>query len=161
MTASDSQNLEAFLPVYDVVPEEWEDARPFLVEQLRKISTAVNNREIGFFLDVELASGKSFIPGVVNLNDIGESQIFRTILRKVVVFPGLAIGVNTQAHGLLIDSQFTLIQLFGSATDAVAFTGEPIPNGGDTITYDATNIIITVASAYTRAVAVIEYMQEL
>jgi hypothetical protein len=42
-----------------------------------------------------------------------------------------------------------------AATNATAMTGEPIPNGSDTISYDATNIIITVAAAYTRAWAVI------
>jgi len=153
-----SQDFESYVPVYDAVPEKWEDARPFIVEQLRKITNAVNIREIGWFLDEELLSGKAFIPGK---NTGGTSQQFRSILRKVIVFPGLVAGVNTQAHGLTVNANFTLIQLFGAATDAVAFTGEPIPNGADTISYDATNIIITVAAAYTRAYAVIEYIEEL
>ena len=152
---SDNQHLESFVPVYDAVPEKWEDAKPFIVEQLKRISNAVNIREIGWFLDEELLSGKSFIPSPGQLDVAGTSQTFRTILRKVITFPGLTIGVNTQPHDIMIDANFSLIQLFAAATDAVAFTGEPIPNGVDTITYDATNIIITVAAAYTRAWAVI------
>ncbi len=159
--STDSQVLESYVPVYDVAPEDWEQGRPFIVEQLKKLANAVNVREIGFFLDEELLSGKSFIPGSNNVIDGGSSQTFRTILRKVITFPGLTVGVNTQPHGLTVDANFSLIQLFGAATDAVAFTGEPLPNGADTITYDATNIIITVAAAYTRAWAVIEYIQEL
>ena len=52
MPRLDSQTLESYVPVYDVVPEKWEEARPFLVEQLKKISEGVNTREIGFFLAV-------------------------------------------------------------------------------------------------------------
>ncbi|CAB4133774.1 hypothetical protein UFOVP264_15 [uncultured Caudovirales phage] len=158
---SDAQQLESFVPVYDAVPEKWEDARPFLVEQLKRITNAVNIREIGWFLDEELLSGKAFIPGAGQPDNAGTSQTFRTILRKVVTFPGLTVGVNTQPHGITVDANFSLIQLFGAATDAVAFTGEPIPNGADTISYDATNIIITVAAAYTRAWACIEFIEEL
>ncbi len=161
MDFSDAQQLESFVPVYDTVPEKWEDARPFLVEQLKRISNAVNIREIGWFIDEELLSGKSFIPGLSITEDGGSSQQFRTILRKVIVFDGLAVGVNTQPHEIEIDSDFSLIQLYGAATDAATLTGEPIPNGADTISYDVNNIIITVAAAYTRAWAVIEYIQEL
>ena len=158
---SENQQFESFVPVYDAVPDKWEDARPFIVEQLKRISNAVNIREIGWFLDEELLSGKSFIPGAENLDNLSTSQVFRQVFRKVITFPGLAIGVNMQPHGINIDENFSLIQLFGSATDAITFTGEPIPNGLDTITYDATNIIITVSAAYTRCWAVIEYLQEL
>jgi hypothetical protein len=158
---SDNQQLESFVPVYDVVPEKWDDARPFIVEQLKRIANAVNIREIGWFLDEELLSGKSFIPSPGQLDEAGTSQTFRTILRKVIEFPGLTVGANMQPHQITVDANFSLIQLFAAATDAVSFTGEPIPNGTDTITYDVTNIIINVSAAYTRAWAVIEYIQEL
>lgn len=157
----DSQTFESYVPVYDTVPEKWEDARPFLVEQLKKISNGVNIREIGWYLDEELLSGKAYIPSVDQLAAGETSQQYRQIFRKVIVFPSLIAGVNTQPHGITIDGNFTLIQLFASATDAVAFTGEPVPNGADTLSYDATNIYITTALAYTRGVAVIEYLLEL
>jgi len=158
MNPLDSQTFESYLPVYDAIPDKWEDARAFIVEQFKKISNAVNVREIGFFLDEELLSGKAFIPGTISG---GTSQQFRTILRKVIEFPGLSVGVNTQPHGLFVDANFSLMQLYAAATNATAMTGQPIPNGSDTIIYDATNIIITVAASYTRAWAVIEYIQEL
>ena len=157
----DSQILESYVPVYDVVPEKWEDARPFIVEQLKKVSNAVNIREIGWFLDEELLSGKAFIPGTNDVLDGGTSQQYRQILRKVIEFPGLVPGVNVQPHGIIVDANFSLIQLFAAATNATTLTGEPIPNGADTITYNAVNIIITVGAAYTRAWAVIEYIMEL
>ncbi len=157
----DSQQLESYVPVYDVAPQDWEQARPFIVEQLKKLATAINIREIGWMLDEEVLTGKAFIPGLNNVLASGTSQQYRTILRRVIVFPSLNVGVNTQPHGLTIDANFSLIQLYAGATDAATLTGEPIPNGADTLSYDVTNIIITVAKAYTRAFATIEFIQEL
>jgi len=148
-----SQIFESYVPVYDSVPEKWEEARQFLVEHLKKISNAVNVREIGWMLDEELITGKQFIPGV------NDNQQFRTVLRKVVDFSPLAIGTTSLAHGVVVDANFSLINLFASATNAGALTGNPInqPN----ITYDATNINVTSAAAYTRCYAVFEYITEL
>jgi hypothetical protein len=160
-TPLDSQNFESYIPVYDAIPAKWEDAKPFVVEQLKRLANGINIREIGWFLDQELLSGKAFIPGSNNALDGGSSQQFRTILRKVIPFPSLTIGLNQQPHGITVDASFSLMQLYAAATNATALTGEPIPNGSDTITYDATNINITVSAAYTRAWAVIEYIQEL
>ncbi len=159
----DSQNLESFLPVYDTVPEKWEEGRQFLVEQLKKISNAVNVREIGYFLDEEVLTGQQFIPGAPSAPTAPNSTPlqFRSIFRIVVDFSPLIVGANTRPHGVTIDARFTLMHLYAAATNAGALTGEPIPNGADTISYDATNIIITVAAAYTRCFAVMEFIQEL
>ena len=157
---SSNEIFESYVPVYDAVPDTWESARPFIVEQLKRMANAVNIREIGWLLDEELLSGKSFIPGSSNLDNGATNQLFRAVFRKVIVFPGLVAGVNTQPHSIAVNSNFSLIQLYGAATNVTALTGTPIPNGADTITYDATNIIITVAAAYTRAWAIIEFLQE-
>jgi hypothetical protein len=156
----DSQNLESYVPVYDAIPEKWDDAKPFIVEQLKKISNAVNIREIGWFLDQELLSGKAFIPGSTSMADLNTSQVFRQVLRKVIIFPGLTIGANTQLHGITVDANFTLVQLYAGATNSTSLIGEPIPNGADTISYTSTSIIITTAAAYDRCYATIEYLQE-
>jgi len=154
MTTSINEQFESYLPVYDYMPEKWEDARKPLVEHLKKISNAVNIREIGWFLDQEVLTGQQFIPGTTTNN-----QDFRSILRVVVDFGAIGIGVTSKPHGVLVDANFSLIDLWGSATNAVAFTGNPInqPN----ITYDATNINITSAAAYTRVFAFMLYIQEL
>ncbi len=161
MTPSDNQIFESYVPVYDAVPEKWDDARAFIVEQLKRISTAINIREIGWFLDEELLSGKAFIPGTASIGASQTSQQYRSILRKVIEFPGLTVGANSQAHGININDSFSLMQLYAGATNSMALTGEPIPNGADTIDYDATNININVAAPYDRCWAVIEYIQEL
>lgn len=157
----DSQTLESYVPVYDVMPEKWEDARGVIAEQLKKITNSLNVKDIGYYLDEELLSGKSFIPGQNIITNEGTSQQFRSILRKVIEFPGLVVGLNSQPHGISVTADFSLIELYASGTNSTTMTGTAIPNGTDTITYDATNINIMVSAPYDRAWAVIEYIQEL
>lgn len=158
MTSPSSQTFESYVPVYDAIPDDWDEAKPFLVEQLKEHANAINIREIGWFLDEELLSGKQFIPSA---NVSGNSDQYRTIFRKVIDCSPLAPGVNNFAHGITVDANFTLMQLYAAATNDIALIGQPIPNGPDTISYDVNNIIITVAAAWPRCFAVIEYIQEL
>lgn len=168
MTSETSQILESYVPVYDAIPESWEEAKPFIVETFKKISNAVNIREIGFFLDQELLSGKAFIPGVSTpANNV--TQQFRQILRKVIDFGALQLGTKSVDHGILFNDRFTLIQLWASATDPIALVAIPIPfvslTGGDVeINMTATKINISCATnraSFTRTFVVVEYIQEL
>jgi len=153
-----SQNLESYVPVYDAVPEEWEDAREFLVEHLKKISNAVNIREIGWHLTEELLSGKQFTPPAVVT---GASDQYRSIFRKVIDCSPLIAGANTFAHDINFNASFTLMQLYGAATDSLAFIAIPLPNDVDSLSMDATNINITVSAPYDRCFVVVEYILEL
>lgn len=159
-----SQEFESYVPVYDTCPENWEEARQFLTEQLKKISNAVNIREIGWLLDTELLSGKSFIPSG---NISGGSNQYRSVLRKVIDFGALPnTGPKDVPHGIVFDNNFTLIQIWASATQPSNY-GIPIPYAGPTpiqIYMDTTNIVITTTddrSAYTRTFVFCEYIQEL
>lgn len=157
----DSQEFESYVPVYDEIPEDWEEAKPFLVENLKKISNALNIREIGWYLDEELLSGKQLYPGVNESGpDQATNQQFRTILRKLIDFGPISPGVNTVAHGIVFDSNFTLIQIWASATNSATLIANTFSNE-DTINIDATDINITSAGAYDRCIAFVEYVQEL
>jgi hypothetical protein len=171
-TPSDNQVFESFVPVYDVVPEQWEQARPFLVEILKKISNAVNVREIGFYLDEELLSGKAFIPTTNTLLPSGTSQQFRQVLRKVVDFGALPnAGTKSVPHGITVTNNFTLVSLTAGATDPTGLSALPLPyanpaalNLSISLAMDATNINIVTGvnrSNYTRCYVIIEYLQEL
>jgi hypothetical protein len=172
MTLSlDSQNLESYVPVYDAAPKTFEEGLPFIVEQLKKLANAVNAREIGYFLDEELLSGKAFIPGINNASDGGSSQQFRTMLRKVIIFGALPnASTKSVPHGITFDANFTLIQMFAAATDPVNLIAFPIPyasagsSDGVALYMDADNVYIVTQmnrSSYTRCFVVIEYLQEL
>ena len=155
----DSQQLESYVPVNDVVPEKWEDARQFLIETLKKITNSLNAKEIGFYLDQELLNGRAFIPGITAAGD--NPGQFRQMLRIVVNCSPLVPGVNNFAHGITIDANFTLMELYAAATNRVTLVSEPIPNGTDTISLTSTDVVITVAAAWPIAYAVLTYIQEL
>lgn len=168
MSSPSSQDFESYVPVYDAIPEDWEEARNFIVEQLKRVSNAINLREIGWFLDEELLSGKQFIPGVTLS---GDSQQYRTILRKVIDFGALPnTGNKAVAHGITVDNNFTLMQLYAAATNPTTNVSIPIPFASGILTenvkinMDTTNINITTFSdrtAFTRCFVVVEYIQEL
>ena len=155
-----SQDFDSYVPVYDTVPEKWEEARQFLVEHLKKISNAVNIREIGFFLDEELLSGKQFIPTAeMSSNQSSDSQQFRTILRKVIDVAPLVAGVNPGVdHNIVFDSRFSLISLWVAGTDSGALTALVI--SGNDVLMNSTQIVITSPQAFDRAWCVVEYIQE-
>lgn len=149
-----SQNLESFLPLYDQIPYEWSEAQQFLVEQMRLIAEAVNARSIGFYLEEQLLSGKQF----TGLST--SPQIYRDIFRKVVNVGPLAVGINTIAHGINFDSNFTLINMWVAATKSTApFKATTIVSEPE-LYMDATDLKITSSSIYDRAYAIIEYILE-
>ena len=154
-----TQELDSFLPVFDALPDKWEDSRVYLVEQLKRMSDAINIREIGYFLDEELRSGKSFIPGItIPGNNPG---ILRTVMRKVIITGALIAGVNPpKLHGIVFDANITLIHLWVSATNSIALTAITMSNPQN-VTMDATNINITSPGAFDRSFAFVEYLQEL
>jgi hypothetical protein len=158
MNPNESTFFDSYLPVYDTVPDTWEEAKPFLVETLKRISNVVNVRTIGFLLDEELLSGQAFIPGVtVPGNNPG---VFRSVLRKVVDLGTLALGANAGVpHGIKFDINFTLIDLWVAATDSAGLTALVI--SGNDVIMDATNIVVTSPQAFDRAFAFIEFIQEL
>ena len=155
----DSQQLESFVPVYDTVPETWDDARPFLVEQLKKISNAVNIREIGWYLDEELLSGKAFIPGAATLPVNSTPLQYRQIFRKVIDVSPLVAGANVFNHGINVDNRFTLIDLWVAATNSGTLTSQVITDANVMII--GAQIHINSPGAFDRAFAIVEYIQEL
>lgn len=159
MIPEDSQQLESYVPVYDTVPYKWEEARPFLVEQLKKITNAVNIREIGWYLDQELLSGKAFIPGINNGANAGTSQQFRTILRIVVDVGPLVAGVNPPIpHGVTFDANLTSIDSWVEATNSTTLTAITLVYPELQIV--GPNILITSPGAFDKAFLIWEYCQE-
>lgn len=172
-----SQIFESYVPVYDACPENWEEARQFLVEQLKKVSNAVNIREIGWFLDEELLSGKQFIPSSTSGITQGTEPQYRTVFRKVIdtgVLPNNTI--KFVPHGLTITDDFTLVQMYGAATKILStgtFYGIPMPfnqlpgsaiPGSVELEMGGTNIRITTnadMSEFTRSFVTIEYLLEI
>ncbi len=155
---NDSTFFDSYLPIYDAVPETWEEAKPFFVEVLKKISEVTNRREIGWLLDEELLTGKAFIPAATT--NSGEQSPFRQVLRKVVDLGALVAGVNPGVnHGILFNFRFTLIDMWVAGTNSGTLTARVI-NGNDVL-MNATQIVVTSPQIFDRAFCFIEYIQEI
>ena len=158
MTASSNDLLESYLPVYDTVPEEWESARQFLVENMKRISNIVNAREIGFYLEDELLSGKQFFPTKDGGATAEQKQQNRDIFRKVIDMGAIVVGANSVAHGITFDDKFSLIQNYVSCTNSVTFNAATYV--APEVNIDVTNVTFTSPQAYDRAYCIIEYLLE-
>jgi len=152
-----SQELESYLPVYDTIPEKWEEGRQFLVEELKRISNVVNSREIGFYLDQELLTGKAFIPvTAIPGNNPGQ---FRQVFRMVIEVGPITAVTITVAHGITFDVNFTLVDLWAAATNQSTFDATIFGNS-DTISMNSVDVIIVSNGVYNVCNVVIEYMLE-
>lgn len=151
------------MPIYDVLPDKWEEAKDSLVERLRKISNAINIRPVGWEIDTEINTGKKYIPqpGSIEYREISRYTL------EVGPLPNNA--TKTVAHGLTkIDATFRMISMWGGATDTATFVSIPLPYASITanpveISVDATNFIIKTNSDYSafdHAVIIIEYTYE-
>jgi len=153
MTYNSSQEFESYLPVYDTVPEKWEEGRQFLIEHLKKISNAVNNREISWLLDQELLSGKRFIPGTAT------PPQYRSVLRIVVDVSPLVAGLNVFPHNVVFDANLTSIDSWVEATNSTTFTA--VTFAYPELQIVGPNININSPGAFDRAYFIWEYIQEL
>jgi hypothetical protein len=165
-----SNDFDSYLPVYNAIPEEWEDSRQFLTERLREITDSVNAKDFAQYIDRDTLNGQLWLPGT------GTS--LRDNLRKVVdIGPLPDFGVTstkTVAHGITFSENTCITRFYGAASDSGATDltkGIPLPYiqmpGGAHIgiEIDGTNIIITGDgatdySAYTCAYVVVEWIDE-
>lgn len=157
-----SQDFNQQIPVFTAIPDEWDEAKGVLVETLKKISNAVNLREVGWEINTPILTGKKYIP------ETGTTE-FREISRLTLeVGPLPSSATKTVAHNLsLVDATFRLVNMYGAATDTTNFLSIPLPfvslSLADQveISMDATNFIITTGNAtysnYDHAVIIIEY----
>lgn len=148
------------IPVYDTLPDTWEEGRLSLVERTKKLANGINIRSVGWYIDVEILTGKKFIP-------TSTSQDFRDIFRKTFDIGALPNnGIKNVAHGITeIPINFRLLSMWGAATNTTSGSSIPLPytsiagNHVD-IKMDTTNIIITTNldySLYDESVIVMEY----
>lgn len=164
---TDSQQYLYYLPIYDPLPTEWQEAQNALVERFTRYAEAINAKEIGWYYDTEVDTGKKFIP----VSNSATSNNWRTIFRMVVDTGGLPnTTTKSVSHGITVDDNFTLIKLWGSATKPTSsYSALPLPYASSTlndnisINMDATNINIITAkdyTAYTKSYVIAEYIQE-
>jgi hypothetical protein len=160
---------QIFLTPYESIPEKWEKAREFFIEELRKIVDGINSRDNGTYIDFELPNGQQWFKE--NQTDLKNG------FRKVVKISLPNFGVTnpyTKAHGITTTQNMIVTRLYGCATDPGASTltsAIPLPfldmftGNHISLEIDQTNIILRSLaggnySAYTNGYVVIEYIDE-
>jgi hypothetical protein len=157
-----SQIYDTFVPVYSMTPEKPEELSSFTTEQLRIHANGINVREVGWMVNEQILTGKNFMP--ITTTEEG----FRSVFRIVVDFGALPnTGTKSVAHNIqTVDANFSLVQMWGAATDPVGLTFIPIPyvsTSGSIVELngDSTNVNITTndnKSNFTISYVVIEFL---
>lgn len=166
-------NPNNFLSNDYIFPDDEGQFRVTLQEYLNRIATAITYKENGTFVSQESLTGKIFLP---TFSTTGSSNSNLRDVYRVVVDTGTLpnAGTSTTAHGIATTQNYSLISIYGGATDPGVSTitsGIPLPyinttTPGDSVTVniDATNVNITTTTAnytsYTRSFVVIEYIKE-
>lgn len=170
--ASFNPNPFYFQPDTYIFPEQFDDDfRLKLRQYLNDIALSLNAKETGFFIDTEVATGQSFIPTFSSTES--QNAAYRPVYRKVVDCGALPnTATKTVAHGITTTQNYSVVHLYGAATDPAAGTlnsALPLPYASATaantveLNIDATNVNITTGinrTAYTRTFVVIEYIKE-
>ena len=152
------KNAGMFLPISDDVSSS-------------EIIEVVNLKETGIYDKSEFLCGKSYYPTKDSASD--QRLKLRPVYRKVIEFGALpdgsapATASKTIAHGLTINTGFTITELYGNATNPgtsyiqLPFSS-PTLNENISLKMDALNVTVTTGidmTAYTVCRIIIEFLR--
>lgn len=150
----------------EINSKEFKELLVRLYQNINIISTALNLKESGYYLEQEFLTSQLFFP---QLNTLTEKQSERQTFRMVINFGPLPNTATTSVpHGLNIGKTYTVTRIYGSSTQAGATLFIPIPYASPTLTeniainIDQTNVNITTAmdySDYTITYVIFEYLK--
>lgn len=141
-----------------------------LYQNVNLISTVLNLKESGYYDTQEFITGQSYFPNPALNSSSGTVATYRPVYRLTVNTGALPNATTKQIpHGLTINSGFTWVNIYGSATDPATPLGIPLPYSSVTdsahnveVYVDGTYINIitgTNRSNFTRSQIVLEYMK--
>jgi|TARA_R100000501_G_C2565811_1_gene74632 hypothetical protein len=170
MSSSFTGNPTNLLSENYIIPEDESEKDLKLRQYLNNIATATNTKDSGIYDGTETITGQRFLPTFSS--DTGSNATYRSVFRIVVDTGALAnTGTTSIAHGITTQASYSLVKMYGAATDPGASTWTavlPLPYAHPTaanniaLDADATNINITTGSnrsAFTRSFVVLEYIQ--
>jgi len=175
MSTSFPNIIRNFLPENYIFPEDnTEEYDVKLRQYLNKIARSVNTKDSGLYTNQEIATGQQFLP----IFNTGKSTnlTYREVFRKVIDFGALPDDTTKDvAHGITTTQDFSIVKLYGTATDPGASTlnaaiplpyvnVEPPNFNGVVLDMDETNVSITTTTDdfidFTRCFIIIEYIAE-
>lgn len=169
MSSNFTGNSNNFLRTDYIIPEEQSEKDLMLRRYLNDLAMATNSKDSGFYDAVEVITGQQFLPTFSS--EASSNIVYRDVLRKVIDTGALPNSTTKSvAHGITTTENFSLVRMYGSATDPGASTWTsvlPLPYASSTaannieLNADATNINIITGSnrsGFTRSFVVIEWI---
>ncbi len=173
MTSSLNGNPNSFIRENYIFPEDnFEEYDVKLRQYLNIMAAAVNTKDSGLYTDEEIVTGQQFFP--IYSTDNNSSLNYRNVFRKVIDFGALPDNTTkTVAHGITTTEDFSIVKIYGTATDPGAttlnlaiplpFVSNVPPNDNVQLGMDDTDIIVITNSntyiAFIRTFVVVEYIK--
>lgn len=165
MSSNVTANPSSILPTTFIIPEDKSELNLMLYRYFNALALAINSKDSGIFDSLESLTGGQFFP--IFSSTSSSSANYREIFRKVIDFGSLPnTATKSVAHGIAFSSSFSLVRLYGAATDP-SNSFIPIPYSSPTLAdnielnLDATNVNVITGSNrsnYTRSFIVMEWV---
>lgn len=131
-----------------------------LTQSINTLSTSLNSKTSGYHATSEFVSGKLYYPTDESGSEQNLKPRWRQGIIKAVNFGALPNSTTKSVpHGIEVNSNFVLMDMFGGASDKV--NKDYVPISGLNASMDATNVNITTASnlsSYTDTSVFIEFV---
>lgn len=159
MTDQPEKVFESLLSTNFFLTTEPKDWRLQLIDEIREIKSAVNDKSIGRFSTLETYSGETFFKA-------GGNNAKRYLFRKVIDFGALPNATaKSVTHGITVGTDTYFIKIYGAGNGTnfvpIPYVDINTPANGIELLVDATNVTISSNvdwSGYT-AYIVLEYLK--
>lgn len=137
-----------------------------LYQNVNLISTVLNTKSSGYYINEQFVSGKLFFnPAISALNvDANDDEQLRPGYIMTVNTGPLGAGVTATNHNIPVTNTFKWMFIYGAATDTGTLVGYPLPFAGATgnnieVTVTATQVVINNNSGvtFTNSQVTLEY----
>jgi hypothetical protein len=167
MSSNSNLPINDLIPENYPIPEEQEQLLIKLYQYFNSLAMVINTKPNGSYIDQEVLTDKQFIPtfSTDTSSNIKPRDVFRVVV-DTGALPNS--GTSTTAHGITLDSNSSVISIYGGATDPNT-DYIPLPyvvvggTNGVEVSMDTTNINIKTKSnysAYTRSFVIVEYIKQ-
>lgn len=166
MSSNFTGNPNNLLPQTYIIPEDPSEKDLKIRQYLNDIATATNTKDSGIYDAIETITGQSFLPTFST--QTGANVTYRTVFRLTIDFGNLPnTATKSVAHGLTLDSSWSVTKLYGAATDpstsfiALPYASPTLVNNIE-LNMDGTNVNVITGSdrtAYTRCFIIVEYIK--
>lgn len=151
----------------DINSSEFREFFIRITQGINNLNLAVNAKDTGYYLLNEFVTGQTYFQDqtIPNNNPLLQRPVYRLVI-NFGALPNTA--TKSVAHNLTPATSWSMVKLYGSASDQTAMTYIPLPYASIVLAnnielnVDATNVNVTTAadySSYTVTYIILEYLK--